>query len=288
MRFVRTAALAAATLAWAPVQVDAQPVNSLEEDVNAAIDDGIQWFRDQGTFTASGTSVGLALLTLIEQANVDQGGGYVDLDAANQALARAEANTLANHGTYAGRGGMYAYTDGQALMALGLYARTGGPDPAGTTVRQAIDRMADRVLAGQSVGNANSGYWGYTGPGADSSTTQFAAAGLAAARGYYIETGDPGGRLPSLTTALERTGDGYAANAVAAAGGILTDCGSVGCAGHGYARTGYAPSYQQTSSGMWAMSLGGRGLNDTAMQRNLRWLYIHNGLFICPADCADN
>ena len=60
---------------------------------------------------------------------------------------------------------------------------------------------------------------------------------------------------------------------MAAAGGILTDCGSQGCAGHGYARTGYAPSYQQTSSGMWAMALGGRGLNDNAVQRNLRWLY---------------
>ena len=273
MKGFRATALAVVTLVCAPVQVGAQPINSFEEDVNAAIDDGIQWFRDQGTLTGTGTSVGFALLTLIEQANVDQGGGYVDLDAANQALARAAANTLANHGTYAGRGGMYAYTDGQALMALGLYARTGGPDPAGTTVRQAIDRMADRVIAGQSVGNANSGYWGYTGPGADSSTTQYAAAGLAAARGFYIGAGDPGGRIPQLTTALERTGDGYAANAVAAAGGILTDCGSQGCAGHGYARTGYAPSYQQTSSGMWAMALGGRGLNDNAVQRNLRWLY---------------
>ena len=187
----------AVALAWAPIQADAQPINSFEEDVNAAIDDGIQWFRDQGTLTGTGTSVGFALLTLIEQANVDQGGGYVDLDAANQALARAAANTLANHGTYAGRGGMYAYTDGQALMALGLYARTGGPDPAGTTVRQAIDRMADRVIAGQSVGNANSGYWGYTGPGADSSTTQYAAAGLAAARGFIYRCWRSGRPYPA-------------------------------------------------------------------------------------------
>ena len=72
--------------------------------------------------------------------------------------------------------------------------------------------------------------------------------------------------------ALARTSDAYAANAKANAGGDFTDCGAFGCAGHGH-NTGYAASYQQTASGMWAMVLGGRGLNNNDTQRYLRWQY---------------
>ena len=94
--------------------------------------------------------------------------------------------------------------------------RTGSPqNPAGSTrtILAAIDRMTDRTLANQAVAGGATGYWNYTSPGDDSSTTQYAGAGLAAARGYYIFAGDPGNRIPLIATALARTSDAYAANA---------------------------------------------------------------------------
>ena len=251
----------------------AQQLNAFEEDVNSAIGDGVQYFRNANIYSGADSGLGLALLTLLEQAEIAQGGGFGNLDPVDEALAIAAARTLAENGNFAGRGGMQAYYDGQALMALSLFGRSGGPDDVGAvrTVRQAVDRMADRVMAGQTAAGNNAGYWGYTGNGEDSSTTQYAAAGLAAARGYYISTGDPAGRLAGLDTALVRTGSGYAVNGKAAAGGIFTNCGAQGCAGHGYGRTGYGPSYQQTASGLWCMILGGRDLNDNTVQQFLRW-----------------
>ena len=265
-----------ATFVLAPSVTTAQVLTPFEEDVNAAVEDGLQWAISGGRYTNGTAGTGQLLLALLEQSDVGQSGGYDDLTPARKALADQAARTLADGGSFAGRNGFQAYYDGQSMMALGLFGRTGGPDnPAGSarSVRAAVDRMVDRTLANQSPAGANSGFWLYTGPGDDSSTTQYAGAGLAAARGYYISGGDPGSRVPQIDAALARTSDGYAANAKSNAGGDFTDCGAGGCAGFGYRVTGYAASYQQTASGLWNMILGGRGLNDASTQRFLRWLY---------------
>ena len=233
------------------------------------------WSINANLFTNGTSATGQNLLAMLEQGTVAQQGGYDDLPPARQALAEQAARTLCDGGSFAGRGGFSAYYDGQSLMALALMGRTGSPqNPAGSgrSITAAIDRMTDRTIANQAVAGGAMGYWNYTGPGDDSSTTQYAGAGLAAARGYYIFTGDPGNRIPAINTALARTSDAYAANAKSNAGGDFTDCGAVGCAGHGY-NTGYAASYQQTASGMWAMILGGRGLNNADTQSYLRWQY---------------
>ncbi len=244
---------------------------AFETDVGAAIDDGLQYLRNQLVFTSTGSSQrqarGLALLALLEKrASVDPDAeilGYVNSSPADQALART-AVQLIMEDTSVGvaRGGFYAYTDGTSMMALSLYARTGGPEVAngpGYTLRTAIDRVVDRTLAAQQTAGAASGYWGYTGPGSDSSTTQYAVAGLAAARGYYLDLGDPGGRVALIDAALARSRDGYAANQ-------RPD------GGHGYRTTGYTSSYQQTASGTWVSLLGGADLNSAQVQGFLGWL----------------
>ena len=259
----------------APTTASSQVLTAFEQDVTAAVEDGIVYAINANLFTNGNGGTGQNLLAMLEQGSILQQGGYDDLPPARQALADQAGALLCDSGTFAGRNGFQAYYDGQSLMALGLMGRTGAPQNPGGSARSitaAIDRMTDRTIANQATSGGASGYWNYTGPGDDSSTTQYAGAGLAAARGYYIFNGDPGNRIPAINVALDRTGNAYASNAKAAAGGDFTDCGASGCAGHGY-QTSYAPSYAQTASGMWAMALGGLGLNTVDMQRYLRWQY---------------
>lgn len=273
LRYGATIALAGALLLGGGA---AQAViTPFSQDVNDAIDDGLQYIRNQGWLTNGNPATGLLLLALLEKReSADFDAlilGYSGLPAADKTLADAAAKILCDSGTFAGRGSQYAYTDGQALMALSVFGLTGGPDnPAGSTrsVRLSIDRVVDRLVANQGA----NGYWGYTGPGSDSSTTQFAVAGLSAAKGFYTGKGDPGTRIGGITTALGKTATGYEANAKTASGGVFTDCGVGGCAGHGYG-TGSTPTYQQTASGTWGMLLGARDLNSPKVQNYLRWLY---------------
>ncbi|MGD9823981.1 thrombospondin type 3 repeat-containing protein [Desulfobacter sp.] len=246
-------------------------------DVTDAIDDGLDYLRNQNAFTGSGNreARGLCLLALLEKrASADFDAavlGYANSSAADKALAEAavfQILTDANYGAARVNSyGFYAYYHGQNMMALSLYARTGGPLPAGTgfvSLRAAIDKLVDQTIAAQTPGlpsTANSaGYWGYSGNGSDSSTTQFAVAGLASAKAYYLSEGDPGSRVAQIDTTLARTRDAYAAN-------------QRGDGGHGYQRTGYPSSYQQTASALWCSLLGGAGLNDVAAQRFLNWQY---------------
>ena len=267
--------LVTSALLLAPTTASSQVLTAFEEDVNAAIEDGVVWSINANIFTNGSSSTGQNLLAMLEQGTIAQQGGYDDLPPARQALAEQAARTLCDGGTFAGRNGFQAYYDGQSLMALSLMGRTGSPqNPAGSarSILQAIDRMTDRTIANQAMAGGAMGYWNYTGPGDDSSTTQYAGAGLAAARGYYISAGDPGNRIPLINAALIRASDAYAANAKPAAGGDFTNCGASGCAGHGY-QTSFAASYQQTASGMWAMILGNRDLHNVDTQRYLRWQY---------------
>lgn len=264
----------------------AQSVN-FNNDVNAAIDAGLQYARTNNWFAVDTNANGLSLLALLEKANIPA--GYAGLDAADQARADASACILITSGTYAGRGSFYSYFDGQALMGLARYAVTGGPNLPGACaasigVRAAIDRMTDRSIATQTAGTAAvgscAGYWGYASAGCDSSTTQFTASGLAAAKTFYTVAGDPGTRLPAIQTALDRTSDAYALNGkvtTTVQSCLFDSCvnsGGRSCVGHGYQTTYGAgnASNQQTSSGTWLQMLGsGKNLNDPSVQNYLRW-----------------
>lgn len=259
-------------------------VTPFSQDVNAAIDDGLQYLRNQSVFTGSGGAPGrgLAVLALMEKrASADPDAaflGYENSPPSDQALIRKAIELIINDATYgASRGGMYAYSHGHSLMAMVTYALTGGPELNGTTVdgtlynanktlRDAIDRQVDQLLSGQCPsGNTYSGFWGYTGCGADSSTTQFAVAGLAAAKNFYLTTGiDPGGRAALIDTATAMSAARYNAQG-------FTCHGEPG-RGHGYqTNQSYCPSYQQTASGLWVQLLGGSPLNDSGVQDYLKW-----------------
>jgi hypothetical protein len=255
----------------------AQAITNFQQDVNAAIDAGLGYAVTNNWYTNGNNATGLLLLALLEKR--PDIGGYNGLDASEQAQADAAAKTLIDGANFAARGGQYAYTDGQALMALSVFSDTGGPDnPNGSVnnVRWAIDRVVDRLVANQNpASSACSGFWEYTGPGCDSSTTQYAVAGLAAAKSYYLNQGDPGSRLPAIQAALDLTAAGYASRAKnAPADPIFGDCGSQGCKGHAYQVSTNYTSYQQTASGTWGQLLGaGNNLNSNGVQSYLRWLY---------------
>jgi hypothetical protein len=281
--FITVAATALLTLGAG----NAAALTNFEADVNAAIDAGLAYSRASGQFTTYTEANGLTLLTLLEKAKLPA--GYNGLDAADQKLARQSACILIDNGNFGDRGGFYSYYDGQVLMALSVYALTGGPnipgevfssyDCSARTVRDTIDKVVDRSIAAQSTSGACIGYWGYAGPGCDSSTTQFTASGLGAAKGYYLGLGDPGGRLPGILTTLDRTSNGYSANGKVTTGNIWDTCGPAGaypagCLGHGYQVSYGAPgSNQQTASGTWLQLLGtGKNVNNPSVQGYMRWL----------------
>jgi hypothetical protein len=255
--------------------VNAQAITNFKSDVNNAIDAGLNYAISANWFTDGNNATGLLLLALLEKR--PDLGGYAGLTAAEKLKADAAANILITSGAFAARAGQYSYTDGQVLMALSVYSNTGGPDnPNGSVnnVRWAIDRVVDRLVTNQTSSGACSGYWGYSGGGCDSSTTQFAAAGLSAAKNFYTNKGDPGGRLAGITTALDRTAAGYTANAKnGPVNAQFSDCGAQGCKGHGYQVSYATPTYQQTASGTWGQLLGtGNNLNSNGIQSYLRWL----------------
>ena len=184
------------------------------------------------------------------------------------------------------------------MFALSEYALTGGPDksvlaPANAdyeTIKQVMDRLVDRTLAcpaeGAPVWNAYRP--GYTvlcyGVGCkDSSTTQFAVAGLAAAKAFYSSN-----KSGDQAFARRRPGDGdrfalaltrkaYELNAYVGSdnancftltatergAGYNAQFGSVG---------GYRPSLQQTASGIYIQLFGGANVNTPALQNYLEWV----------------
>ncbi|MBX3645314.1 MAG: hypothetical protein KF720_19815 [Rubrivivax sp.] len=264
---------------------------NFKSDVNAAIDAGLAYSRANNYFTTMNYGNGLSLLTLLEKESIPA--GYSGLSASDKTLAQAAACMLMVDGNYGGRGGFYSYYDGQVLMALSVYLDTGGPDtPTGTgsyncvgkSARATIDKVVDRTIAAQSAGvpafGNCAGYWGYAGTGCDSSTTQLTIAGLASAKGFYAAKGESAdkNRIPLITTSLNLTSDGYAANGSPQSGGLFNSCTATGCSGHGYqANYGfyYGSTYnvpQQTASGTWGQLVGARNVNDTSVQRYLRWL----------------
>jgi len=266
------AAVAAVAIVLPAVQARAADDLAFETDVNAAIDAGLQYLRNVGAYTNAGLgpSRGIALLALLEKReSADPGAavlGYANSSPGDQALARSAIQLILQDGSYgAARASFYAYSHGQSMMALSLYATTGGPEVANTfgyTLRSAIDKLVDQTLAAQGTaanGPAVQGTWGYTGPGTDSSTTQYAIAGLAAAKAFYSTQGDPGTRIPLIDAATAAAADNYERNQNADGG-------------EGYQVVNYPSSYQQTASATWVKLLGGKDLNDATVQGSLGWL----------------
>lgn len=124
-------------------------------------------------------------------------------------------------------------------MGLSLYARTGGTEvnPVGSrTIENAMRALADTTMdrGCNTAGDYRDAFWGYTGCGDDSSTTQFAVGGLAAARGYFLDVAGDAAKVGEIDAYLARTAATYAANQSPSNDGY-------GGEGFGY-RIGYAPS----------------------------------------------
>ena len=97
----RTAALLLLLLSPANAQV----LSAFEDDVNAAVEDGVTWAINNNRFTNGTSATGHLLLAMLEQGAVAQQGGYDDLTPARQALAEQAARTLCDGGNFAGRNG---------------------------------------------------------------------------------------------------------------------------------------------------------------------------------------
>jgi len=245
----------------------AAQITPFSQDVSDAIDAGIAWLDGQGAFNANSTAgeaAGLVALTLLEKReSAEQNApvrGYEGANAADRQRLDRIIGYIINRAR--GGGGHAIYIYGSDIMALAVYIKTGGP-----RVQDAVNALAanfDGLMAGQN----GSGYWYYTEAGGadDSSTTQLAMAGLAAARGIFSdpETAD-NNRLNQLNAAATRARDGYARNG--RAGGLGN-----GELGHGY-QPGSDLSYQQTASGLWCQIIGGSDINTAAIQSYLRWLH---------------
>ena len=274
-------------------------------DVNTAINKGLALLDAQGAFAgydnatdrckpSVGTSGydnrmrGMPLLALLEKRATgnlsDPPQGYAGASPDDQARMRKAVACILD---VVNESPQEAYYDGNWLMGLSLYARTGGPgkgaedipnDPDLIDLVAAIDLLTDRTIAAQGPPNYSyppyRGMWYYSGPGDDSSTTQFAAAGLAGAKGYYLSKGDPGGRASKITAALGNARAAYATNA--RTGSDNDSCSVIEVAERGFGYHGdYNPSLQQTASGVWVQMLGGATVNDNSVQAYLRWIRNH-------------
>ena len=265
----RSRLLAAVCSLAAAVSLAALPAlgqeSNFSRDVATSIDRGLNWLDAQGAFGGgAGDAAGLVALSILEKrVSADQRAeptGYRNATPADQQRIEGVIGYILSD--HVGRG-FYAYPDGSDLMALSVYLRSGGPSQQAAA--NGIAALFDRISANQN----GEGYWCYTNAGCnDSSTTQFAMAGLAAARGVF---NDPNyadaGRLARLNQMTALSAQGYRTGGVADG---LTGAER----GHGYNR-GYASSYQQTASGLWSQVIGGADLNDASVQAYLRWLRNH-------------
>jgi hypothetical protein len=275
----------------------AQAATPFQVDVTTAIDRGIEYLATAGAFNVSSTAgdaSGLPMQALLEKRAsgnaADPPQGYSGASVTDQGRLRNAAAYILDR---VNKTSFYAYRDGAWMFALAGYALTNGPDksvlaPANADyqdIKQAMDTMVDRALANQrktSTGypNAiNQGYWCYANAGCqDSSTTQFVAAGLHAAKSFYTsaKSGDQAfadaGRAAAIDAALALTKTAYELNgrtgSDTAACSILTATER----GHGYNSPGYNASLQQTASGIYIQLFGGSNVNTPMVQNYMEWV----------------
>ena len=260
---VRRVAIALIATCLSVSTVSAQ-VTNFSTDVKTAIDRGLAYFVAQGwtAYGAAGDQTGLTALAFLEKrATAQQNSlstGYSGATAADQ----ARINTMVQYLVDVSGNSFYAYTNGQEMMALSVYIRTGGPNPGALAALQAaFDESSAVVPADLTTWH---GYWCYTDVGClDSSTTQFVVSGLAAAKAVFTDNGDSV-RLARLNAMTARSRQAYAANG--------SPNGFPNEEGHGY-NVGHENSLHQTASGTWIQLVGGADLNDSDVQGYLRWIY---------------
>ena len=147
-----------------------------------------------------------------------------------------------------------------------------------------MDILVNRTLANQRTAPVyaaaiEQGYWCYNNSGCkDSSTTQFAAAGLQAARTFYQSP--VSGDLPYLdapkatlvAAALALTKQAYELNAKTGSDNASCNVLSATERGHGYNAQDYNPSLQQTASGIYIQLFGGSNVNTPMVQHYMEWI----------------
>lgn len=297
-------ALLASSPAWS------QPQNFVT-DVSTAIDRGLTWLDDAGYFAPgiAGDATGLVALTLLEKRPGGDPGappqGYAGASSADQ----ARIDGLIGHLVSTANLPFFAYRNGQEMMALALYLRTGGPDQSGAlaALNAAFDESATLVGLNDCTPNGSGGcepgtggpepciddgfggcrpglpsatgvaawdgYWCYMELNCpDSSTTQFVISGMSAARFVYADPAyaDPD-RLTALNLLAARSAAAYQANGES--GEYCSPGGELTAseAGHGY-NVGSCNSFQQTASGAWVQLIGGATVNTPGVQQYLEWM----------------
>ena len=249
--------------AWITTPALAQPT-PFEEDVNAAINAGLDWFEAQQAFTGNTATQrqarGLVLLALLEQSPQ----GYAGLNPADKALAREATSRILSDASVGVGASFYVYFHAANLLGLSAYAASGGPEIPGApyTLRGGVDKLVRETVAAQSMDGPAAGFWGYLGPGNDSSAAQYACASLAAARRWYLALGDAAAldTAGAIDTALARAALGYAAH-IEPDGGMKYRLEAF-----------YHSSFQQTAASLWVQLLGGMSADDPGPQTTLRWL----------------
>lgn len=159
----------------------------------------------------------------------------------------------------------YNYSVGGGLMALSTYLATGGPEEVGatTTVTQALANAVISVQNARSTSLPNGG-WMYYSPAesSDLSVTQFAVAGLSAARNI-IE--DATSDSPQFIEFLSRS--------QAADGGFAYRVSG---------RTGGGSHSTMSATGLWCLRLSQVPIEDETVQGALQWLrtnYRYDSVF---------
>lgn len=265
----------------------------LERDVATAVDRGVAWLAANGAFanpSAAGDAAGLTMLALLRRAPAGfppfVAQGYENASAADQARLRTAAAYLLDR---VNETSFYAFRDGPFLLALALYAQTGGPDkgevveipdtPDYLSLDEAIDALVDRALASQVTATqtpdpARQGYWCYTVPACrHAPNTHFVALGLHAAHDYYLFRADSDpARREAIVAALALARRGFELNgspgALDGQCRLLTDTER----GHGYVAGDTPPAIQQTVAALQVQLLGGADLRTPTVQSYLEWL----------------
>jgi MYXO-CTERM domain-containing protein len=261
MRAARVATIALALALAGPAAAFTTPFG---ERVNAAIDRGLDFFRAQqqgdGSFGPTPPATALAVLCFLEKrTSADWNApvvGYAGMGPQDQERIRNAVRWLVANDPGLQGGQPESYVTGSGLMALSLYASSGGPDDVGggVGVRQAIANGVAALRRTQGNFGANTGGWNYQQPERDGdlSTTQFAMAGLSAAEQVVPGAGD------SLGAAVA-----FVRNTRNPDGGHIYRGGGQGQ---------YPSSSSMSASGLWTFRLADVPVDAPDVQQTLAWL----------------
>ncbi len=228
--------------------------------VDQAIQAGLQYYRNTERGTGSFTGGGdfqhnfFGVLAFLEKRRgvgwQGQVQGYEGMDPNDQALVVRGVTSMINADTALTNPNQvpYTYVTGGNLMALSVFAATGGPDDVGAavTVSQAIANGVVSLQRAQGMGNQA---WLYNGPGTDLSTTQFAVAGLAASENL----------IEGASMTLARVPQMLMANTTIQDGGLQYNPGN-------------GSNSSMTASGIWCYRLAQVPAGDPRVQAAMGWM----------------